>query len=102
LLFVNAGRRDGTIDVWYAALKVMPENHTAAYQMAILLLQAKRFSEVPPVLEKPIAAAPDKYDLQVLRIRALLRGGHKRGCRRAGKNCCRRNLRSPDLERPCI
>ena len=77
MLFVNAGRRDGTIDVWYAALKVMPENHTVAYQMAILLLQAKRFSEVPPVLEKPIAAAPDKYDLQVLRIRALLRGGHK-------------------------
>jgi tetratricopeptide (TPR) repeat protein len=32
---------------------------------------------VPVILEKPIAAAPAAYQLQVLRIRAMLLGGHK-------------------------
>jgi TonB family protein len=40
-------------------------------------IQEKRYADVPAVLEKPIAAAPDKYILQVLRVEALLRGGQK-------------------------
>jgi TonB family protein len=73
----NSGRRDEAIEAWRGAAKVMPENTMAAAQLARLLLEAKRYPEIPPILEKPIAAAPRNEELQVLRIRALLLGGRK-------------------------
>ena len=40
-------------------------------------MAARRYAEIPAVLEKPIAAAPDKFHLQALRAEALLRSGKK-------------------------
>jgi TonB family protein len=77
VLLKNSGQRDEAIETWRGALKVMPENRVAASQLARLLLEAKRYSEVPAILEKPIAAAPRDYALQTERAHALLLDGHK-------------------------
>ncbi len=76
-MLVRAGRREEAIDAWRGALRVTPGDTTAAPRLAVLLMQAKRYQEVPAVLEKAITAAPEKYDLQVMRVKALLRGGRR-------------------------
>jgi TonB family protein len=71
------GRRDEAIEAWRIALAAEPKDQLAATQVATLMMQAKRYAEIPEILEKPIAAAPDRYNLQVLRARALIQGGRK-------------------------
>ncbi|HWF47451.1 MAG TPA: transglutaminase domain-containing protein, partial [Bryobacteraceae bacterium] len=74
---MQQGRRDEAIEAWRGALSVMPQDQLAATRIASLMMQAKRYGEIPAVLEKPIAAAPDRYNLQALRVEALLRAGQK-------------------------
>ena len=40
-------------------------------------MQAKRYAEIPGMLEKPIAMSPDNYELQALRAEAFLWDGQK-------------------------
>ena len=69
--------RDEAIEVWRGVLAARPENEIAAARMAQLLIAAKRYEEIAAMLEKPIAAAPDKYSLRSLRVEALLNTGQK-------------------------
>jgi transglutaminase-like putative cysteine protease/tetratricopeptide (TPR) repeat protein len=73
----HLGQSDEALAVWLSALAQKPDDETAAARAANLLLEAKRYSEIPPMLEKPIAAAPDNYSLRTLRVAALLRVGQK-------------------------
>lgn len=74
---IHLGRPNEALDVWRSVLIQKPEDETAAGQAASLMLATKRYAEVPPILEKPIAAAPDKYSLRILLAAALLRSGQK-------------------------
>ena len=76
-ILLGAGRRDEAIESWRGALAVKPEDEIAAAQIAQLMMQAKQYTEISAVLEKPIAAAPHNYRLQCLRVEALLRSGQK-------------------------
>lgn len=71
------GRQSEAIGLWRSALTSNPNNEIAATQMAELSLVAKQYSEIPGILEKPIAAAPTNYHLQAMRVDALLRSGQK-------------------------
>jgi TonB family protein len=73
----RVGRRDEAIEAWRIALAAEPKDQLAATQAATLMIQSKRYAEVPEILAKPIAAAPDRYNLQVLRATALIQGGRK-------------------------
>jgi tetratricopeptide (TPR) repeat protein len=73
----HLGQSDNALAVWRTALAQKPDDETAAAQASRLLLATGRYSEVPPILEKPIAAAPDKYSLRILLAEALLRNGQK-------------------------
>jgi tetratricopeptide (TPR) repeat protein len=74
-LLVLTGRSDEAIEFWQAEVARKPEDGPTAIQAVNLMMQAKRYAEIPLILEKPIAAAPNDYYLQVLRAQALLRGG---------------------------
>jgi tetratricopeptide (TPR) repeat protein/transglutaminase-like putative cysteine protease len=76
-LLIRMGRPDEAIDVYRNALSKKPDDESIAMETAGLLMSARRYVEVPAVLEKPIAAAPEKYFLQAFRAEALLRGGKK-------------------------
>ena len=76
-LLISLGRRDEAIDVYRNALSTKPDDESFARNAASLLMAARRYAEIPAVLEKPIAAAPDKFYLQALRAEALLRSGKK-------------------------
>jgi TonB family protein len=85
-ILVSAGRRDEAIELWRGALALKPADEVSATQLADLLIAARRYAEVPAILEKPIAAAPERYHLQVTRVDALLREGQKdRGLAEAQK-----------------
>lgn len=71
------GRRGQAIDAEKKALVLEPQNEAIGAQLATLLLEAKRYDEVPVVLEKPIAGAPNNYRLRTLRARALLHTGNQ-------------------------
>jgi tetratricopeptide (TPR) repeat protein len=73
----HLGQSDNALAVWLSALARKPDDETAAAQAATLMLATRRYSEVPLILEKPIAAAPDKYSLRILLAQALLRNGQK-------------------------
>ncbi len=68
------GRTGDAIAVLQQSLAKDQADGDLAIQIAGLLLEQQRLAEVLVVLEKPIAAAPRRYDLQVARISALLRG----------------------------
>jgi tetratricopeptide (TPR) repeat protein len=76
-LLIRLGRPDEAIDVYRNALSKKPDDDSMAMEAAGLMMSTKRYAEIPAVLEKPIAAAPDKYYLQAVRAEALLRGGKK-------------------------
>jgi TonB family protein len=76
-LLEKAGRRDEAIEAARGALRLNSTDTAAVSGMVTLLMRAKRYSEVPPILEKAIAAAPDSYELQDWNTEALLRTGRK-------------------------
>jgi len=85
-LLIHAGRLDDAVGMWRSALSKAPGDDFIARRTANTMMLAKRYADLPAVLEKPIAAAPDKYDLQVFRAEAWLRGGEKgRGVEEARK-----------------
>lgn len=76
-LLIHSGRLDDAVGMWRNALSKNPGNEFIAQRTASVMMLAKRYTDLPAVLEKSIAAAPDKYDLQVFRVEAWLRGGEK-------------------------
>ena len=58
-------------------IAINPREARAATQAAQALLKQKRYQEAVEVLEKPIAAAPENFALQTLRVAILLQGGNK-------------------------
>jgi tetratricopeptide (TPR) repeat protein len=54
-----------------------PEDATLALQTSQQLIATKRYAEVAALLEKPIIANAQRYDLQVERAIGLLRSGNK-------------------------
>jgi predicted Zn-dependent protease len=57
-------------------LQINPQDSRAATQATYLLMNQKLYVEAIDVLQKPIDAAPENYDLQRLRANVLLRGGN--------------------------
>ena len=86
LWLIRAGRLDDAVGMWRSALLKKPGDGFIAWHTASVMMLAKRYADIPAVLEKSIAAAPGRYDLQVFRAEAWLRGGEKdRGIEEARK-----------------
>jgi tetratricopeptide (TPR) repeat protein len=76
-MLVDAGPREEAIQILRSALSMNPEDATLALQTSQQLIATKRYAEVAALLEKPIIANAQRYDLQVERAIGLLRSGNK-------------------------
>ena len=87
--FMELGQTSAAEQSLRKVLEISPKHALAALALGELLVRAKRFDEVPAVVEPAMKASPEMADLQALDGLALERTGHPDAAAEAYRNALR-------------